>query len=162
MHSKKVQELAPEAKGTVSFTDTHLLAKLTNSSEKCSGFRFKFGNYIKSGSFNTCLFKELCRDMFSTHEVHLFRTSVRWLLKGNVPNNVCEMMDERKLFSELKANEFLSYFSDEICLKCLDYLAEMLEKLNNTNLKVQGKVTNIIQFRDESASNSFEVAKLAS
>jgi len=49
---------------TVSFTDMHLLAKLTNSSEKCSGFHFKFGNYIKSGSFNTCLFKELCKDMF--------------------------------------------------------------------------------------------------
>jgi len=38
----------------------------------------------------------------------------------------------------------------------------MFEKLNNINLKEQGKVTNIIQFRDESASNSFVVAKLAS
>jgi len=146
----------------VSFTDTHLLAKLTNASEKCSGFHFKFGNYIKSGSFNTCLFKELCKDMFSTHEVLLFRTSVRWLLKGNVLNHVCEMKDEIKLFSELKANEFLSYFSDEICLKCLDYLAEMFENLNNINLKAQGKVTNIIQLHDESPSNSFKVAKLAS
>jgi len=146
----------------VSFTDTHLLAKLTNSSEKCSGFHFKFGNYIKSGSFITCLFKELCKDMFSTHEILLFRTSVRWLLKGNVLNHVCEIKDEIKLFSELKANEFLSYFSDEICLKYLDYLVEMFEKLNNINLKVQGKVTNIIQLRDESASNSFGVAKLAS
>ena len=121
-----------------------------------------FGNYVKFGSFNNCLFKELCKDMFSTHEVLLFRASARWLLKGNVLNHVCEVKDEIKFFSELKAIEFLSYFSDEICLKCLDYLAEMFQKLNNTNLKVQGKVTNIIQLRDESASNSFEVAKLAS
>jgi len=83
-------------------------------------------------------------------------------LKGNVLNHVCEMKDEIKLFSELKANEFLSYFSDEICLKCLDYLAEMFENLNNINLKAQGKVTNIIQLHDESPSNSFKVAKLAS
>jgi len=98
--------------------------------------------------------------MFSTHEV-LFHTSVRWLLKGNVPNHVCEMKDETKLFSELKANEFLSCFSDEICLKRLAYLAEMFEKLNSINLRVQGKVTNIFQLCDKSASILFEVAKLA-
>ena len=95
-----------------------------------------FGNYIKFGSFNNCLFKELCKDMFSTHEVLLFRASVRWLLKGNFLNHVCEVKDEIKFFSELKAIEFLSYFSDEICLKCLDYLAEMFQKLNNISLKV--------------------------
>jgi len=33
--------------------------------------------------------------------------------------------------------------------------------LNNLNLKLQGKVTNIIQLHDESASILFEVAKLA-
>jgi len=99
--------------------------------------------------------------MFSTQEV-LFHTSARWLLKGNVLNlnHVCEMKDEINIFSEPKPNEFLSYFSDEICLKCLAYLAEMFEKLNKINLKVQGKVTNIIQLRDESARISFEVAKI--
>ena len=103
----------------------YLLAKLTTSSAKCSGFHFKFGNYIKSGSLNTCLLKELCKDMFSTHQFLLFHTFVRWLLKGNVLNRICETKDEIKLFSKLKANEFLSCFSDDISLKCLSYLAEV-------------------------------------
>jgi len=33
----------------------------------------------------------------------------------------------------------------------------MFEKLNNLNLKLQGKVTNIIKLRDESASILFEL-----
>jgi len=37
------------------------------------------------------------------------------------------MKDERKFFSELKANEFLSDFSGEISLKSIAYLAEIEE-----------------------------------
>jgi len=39
---------------------------------------------MESGSFTSCLFKELCKDMFLTNEVLLLHLSVRWLLKGNV------------------------------------------------------------------------------
>ena len=63
--------------------------------------------------------------MFTTHEVLLFHTFVRWLLKGNVLNRAFEIKDKIKLFSELKANEFLSYISGKIWLKSLAYLAEI-------------------------------------
>jgi len=39
---------------------------------------------IKSRSLNTCLFKELCKDMNSADDLLLFHTSVRSLSKGNV------------------------------------------------------------------------------
>jgi len=39
---------------------------------------------MKSGSFTTCLFKQLWKDTFLTHEGLLFHVSVRWILKGNV------------------------------------------------------------------------------
>jgi len=38
------------------------------------------------------------------------------------------MKDEVKLFSELKANELLSYIGDKIWLKSLAYLAEIFER----------------------------------
>jgi len=38
------------------------------------------------------------------------------------------MKDEIKLFSELKANDLLSYISDQIVLKSLAYLAEIFER----------------------------------
>jgi len=58
------------------------------------------------------------------------------------------MKDEIKLLSELKANEFVSYFSDEIWLKHLSYLADIFENFNNLNPRLQEKGTNIIQRRD--------------
>jgi len=38
------------------------------------------------------------------------------------------MKDEIKLFSELKANELLSYISDKIWLESLAYLPEIFER----------------------------------
>jgi len=69
--------------------------------------------------------------------------------------------DEIKLLPEVKANKFLSYISDRIWLRSLSNLAEIFEKWNNLNLKLQGNGTNIIQLHDESAMLLSEVATLA-
>ena len=53
----------------------------------------KIVNYVKTQALNTCLFKELCKDMNADHEVLLFYTAVHWLSKGNVINRVFEMKD---------------------------------------------------------------------
>ena len=83
------------------------------------------------------------------NEVLLFHTAARWLSKGNVLNHVLEMKDEIKLFLEFKnKEEFLSYFNDNNWITSLAYLADIFEKLNIINLKLQGKNTNIIQLRD--------------
>ena len=61
------------------------------------------------------------------------------------------MKDEIKLFLEFKnKEEFLSYFShsDSKWNTSLSYLADIFEKLNVINLKLQGKNINIIQLRD--------------
>jgi len=77
--------------------------------------------------------------MNSTHDVLLFHRSARWLSKRNVLNHVCVMKDGTKLISEKKTNKFLSYMNDKIWLKSI----EIKKKLNNINLKLQGKVANI-------------------
>jgi len=68
------------------------------------------------------------------------------------------MKDGIKVFSELKTNEFLSYISDKIWLKCFTCLAEILKN----QILLQRKVTNMIQLRNKSPSIVFEFAKLAS
>jgi len=45
------------------------------------------------------------------------------------------MEDEIKLFSELKANEFLSCISDEIWVESLARLTKTFEEFNDLNLK---------------------------
>jgi len=99
--------------------------------------------------------------MDSTHEAFLLHTSVH-CIEMNLSKLRFEVKGETKIFSEMKANQSLSYSCVKIWLKSLAYWAALLGKLNNLNLKLQGKVTNIIQFRDESGSILFEFTKLGS
>ena len=41
-------------------------------------------NHIKGCALNTGLFRQLCRDMGTSHQDLLFYTAVHWLSKGNV------------------------------------------------------------------------------
>ena len=147
---KKIKDLAPQAKGTHCVIHRYALASKTlpTSLQNVLNSVIKIVYRIKSGSLNTRLFKQLCKDMSSSHEVLLFYTSVRWLSKGNVLSRVFEMKDEIKLFAKTHKKEFLYFFNDELWMKSLAYLADIFEKLNRFNLKWQGKNTNIIQLRD--------------
>ena len=90
---KQVKELAPEAKGTHSFIHRYALASKTLPAQLKDVLNsvVKIVNFIKAGGLSSRQFKQLCRDMNSTHETLLFHTAVRWLSKGNVLNRVYEM-----------------------------------------------------------------------
>ena len=147
---KKIKELAPQAKGTHCVIHRYALATKTVPAflQNVLNSVIKIVNYIKSSSLNTRLFKQLCKDMNSSHEVLLFSTSVRWLSKRNFLSRVFEMKNEIKSFAETQKKEFLTFFCDELWIKSLAYLADIFEKLNGFLLKLQGKSTNIIQLRD--------------
>lgn len=147
----KVKELAPHAKGIHCMIHRYALASKTLPAplQEVLNSVVKVVNYIKSGALNTRLFKELCKDMNSDHEVLLFYTAVRWLSKGNVVNRVFELKDEIKLFLEVQGkHDLVAYFNDETWKKRVAYLADILEQLNKLNLKLQGKETHIILFQD--------------
>ena len=149
--TKKVKELAQKAKGTHCFIHRYALSSKTlpTALKSILDLVVKIVNFIKAGSLHTRQFKELCKDMNGMHEILLFHTAVRWLSKGNVLNRAFEMKNEIKLFLEFKnKEEFLSYFNDNNWITSLAYLADIFEKLNMINLKLQEKNTNIIQLCD--------------
>ena len=80
---QKVKERAPNAKGVHCMIHRYALASKTLPEPllKVLDSAIKIVNFIKSGSLNTRLFKELCKDMDADHEVLLFHTAVRWLSK---------------------------------------------------------------------------------
>ncbi|KAG8236589.1 hypothetical protein J437_LFUL016941, partial [Ladona fulva] len=87
--------------------------------------------------------------MNSDHEVLLFHTAVRWLSKGNVVGRVFELKNEIKPFLEMEGkHEFMRYINDETWIQRVAYLSDILYQLNKLNLKVQGKETHIIYFKD--------------
>ena len=84
----KIKKLAPQAKGIHCMIHRYALATKTlpASLQEVLDSVIKIVNYVKTSALNTRLFKELCKDMNSDHEVLLFYTAVCWLSKGNVVN----------------------------------------------------------------------------
>ena len=87
---KMIRDLASQANNTHCVIHRYALASkaLSTSLQDVLNSVIKIVNCIKSGSLNTRLFKQLCKDMSSSHEVLLFYTSVRWLSKGNILSHV--------------------------------------------------------------------------
>ncbi|XP_064095674.1 zinc finger BED domain-containing protein 5-like [Macrobrachium nipponense] len=104
-------------------------------------------NYVRSMPVNTRLFKQLCKDLDSEHQLLLFYTKVRWLSKGNVLNRVFELTEELKMFLDMQDKEPI-FFNDPLWEPRLAYLADMFDQLNKLNLKLQGKDTTGIPFVD--------------
>ena len=148
---KKVKDFAPNVRGVHCLIHRYALATKTMPEPllKVLDSVIKIVNFIKSGALNTRLFKELCKEMNSDHEVLLFHTAVRWLSKGNVLNRVYELKNEIKIFLETHGKlDLFACFNEEGWNKRLAYLADIFEHLNSLNLKLQGKQTNLILFQD--------------
>ena len=147
----RVKKLAPQAKGIHCMIHRYALASKTlpASLQEVLDSVIKIVNYVKTAALNTRLFKELCKDMHADHKVLLFYTAVRWLSKGNVVNRVFEMKDEIKLFLEVQEKrDLVAHFEDVAWIKRVAYLADVFDKLNKLNLKLQGRETHILLFQD--------------
>ena len=87
--------------------------------------------------------------MDADHHVLLFHSNTWWLSRGNVIKQVFELRDELKLFFELeKKTDFALLLKNDRWIRYLAYMVDIFDQLNRLNLKMQGKNTNIIQFKD--------------
>ena len=112
-------------------------------------------NFVKRGALNSRLFKQLCNDMNTDHHVLLFHTNTRWLSRENVTKRVFELRDKLKLFFELKKKtDFALLLKNDRWISYLACMVDIFDQLNKLNLKMQGKNTNIIQFKDTSKAFS--------
>ena len=106
-------------------------------------------NFVKGGALNSWLFKQLCIDMDADHHVLLFHSNTRWFSRGNGIKQVFELRDKFKLFFELeKKIDFALLLKNDRWIRYLAYMVNIFDQLNRLNLKMQGKNTNIIQFKD--------------
>lgn len=99
----------------------------------------KIVNFIKSRALNSRLFTILCNEMGSDHNKLLLHTEVRWLSRGKVLTRLFELRSEVQIFlSEYKV-ELSHWFSDELWLARLAYLADIFGRLNDLNSSLQGQ-----------------------
>uniref|UniRef100_K7FGQ0 Uncharacterized protein n=1 Tax=Pelodiscus sinensis TaxID=13735 RepID=K7FGQ0_PELSI len=96
-------------------------------------------HFIKSSILRTHIFKNLCLELGSLHEVLLFHTEVRWLSKGKVLNRVFEKQNELKTFFVLQnKTEFEYLFTENKNLYKIVYLVDSFGLLNDLNVSLQG------------------------
>lgn len=106
-------------------------------------------NFIKSRSLNSRLFTILCNEMGSAYETLLLHTEVRWLSRGRVLRRLFDLKDEVLLFLSDKNPNLSQFFVNEKWLARLSYLVDIFEKLNDLNLSLQGRETNILILNDK-------------
>ncbi|XP_022182264.1 zinc finger MYM-type protein 6-like, partial [Myzus persicae] len=101
-------------------------------------------NFVKTRALNSRLFKILCEDMGSNHNTLLFHTDVRWLSRGKVLKRVIELSDELRIFLRDIKPDLSALLSNEKWMCLTSYLADFFDKVNELNLSLQGKSTNIL------------------
>ena len=108
-------------------------------------------NFIKSRPLNSRLFHSLCESMGSEHTELLLHTEVRWLSRGRILTRLFELRDEAASFLSEHESPFATYFENTTWLAQLAYLADIFSKLNELNLSLQGKDTNVLNLYDKVA-----------
>ncbi|XP_063872067.1 LOW QUALITY PROTEIN: protein FAM200C-like [Scylla paramamosain] len=148
---KLVKEKNPAVTGTHCVIHRQSLASKTLPSNLRSSLNLaiKVVNFVKHSSLNSRLFAALCSDLGTDYKTLLFHTEVRWLSKGNMLSRLYELKDEVEIFlQKQKQDKLYEAFREEDFQLSLAYLVDFFEAINNLNLKLQGRNTNIIAHSD--------------
>uniref|UniRef100_A0A8C6YAI7 SCAN domain-containing protein 3 n=1 Tax=Naja naja TaxID=35670 RepID=A0A8C6YAI7_NAJNA len=100
-------------------------------------------NKIKSNALNNRFFHKLCEENDEEFERLLLHTEVRWLSKGKCLRRFHELFDTVVKFLE----SIDPSLSSSLKLRRLDvaYLADVFDKLNEVNIKLQGDKINFLK-----------------
>src|SRR5258705_4214249 len=148
---KLTKEQNPDIIGTHCVIHREALASKTLPHElNCSlKMAVKVVNSAKTSALNTRLFEALCIHLGADHKTLIFHTEVRWLSKGNMLGRLYELKSEVEIFLlSQKINDLYDAFTNDYFIFSLAYLSDIFEALNNLNLKLQGKNSNIMSSFD--------------
>lgn len=110
----------------------------------------KVVNFIKARPTNKRLFAQLCED--EAHQTLLLHTEVRWLSRGKVLVRLIELQEKIKEFLQDHNPQLCEQLTDAFWIKTA-YLADTFTLYNETNKRMQGPESNIVQCKD--ALNAF-------
>ena len=109
----------------------------------------KIVNHIKSSALNIRLFELLCSEMGAEHKHLFFHTEVRWLSRGRVLQRLFELRQEVYSFLLNKKSALCSYLVEPDWLAKLAYLVDIFNSLNELNLRLQGKDSDLFKHGDK-------------
>ena len=97
-------------------------------------------NLIRARGLNYKQFKAFLEDLESEHWDVLYHSRVRWLSLGKVLRRVWELREEIVMFLEMKSIQcdFCTNIVDEEWRLDFKFAIDIMEKLNELNVKLQG------------------------
>ncbi|KAF2368590.1 protein of unknown function DUF4371 [Trinorchestia longiramus] len=148
---KLVKEKNPAVTGTHCVIHRQSLASKTlpGNLRSSMNLAIKVVNFVKNSSLNSRLSATLCSDLGTYYKTLLFHTEVCWLSKGNMLSRLYKLKNEVEIFlQKQKQDKLYEAFREEDFQHSLAYLVDFFEAINNLNLKLQGRNTNIIAHSD--------------
>ena len=109
----------------------------------------KIVNFIKARPLKAWFFQHLCDELGAEHSNLLFYCNARWLSKGKVLLHVYKLRNEISIFVKEENHALATTFEDEVFLTQLAYLCDIFLKLNQLNISLQGKETQLLQLHDK-------------
>lgn len=109
----------------------------------------KMVNEIKAHPLQTRLFRTLCEEMGAPYTSLLFYSKSRWLSRGKVTRRLITLRSEVKQFLDTKKSSLAPHWDDAQFVQQVAYMADILEKLNELNISLQGRNTNILTLTDK-------------
>ncbi|KAG8454178.1 hypothetical protein GDO86_000717 [Hymenochirus boettgeri] len=110
----------------------------------------KIVNKIRAHALQRILFRELIEELEIQHGELPFHTEVRWLSKGKVLYRFNQLLPAILTFLKERNEEtFVGILKDLNWLQDFAFLVDITEKLNDLNLKLQGKDKHILEMISE-------------
>uniref|UniRef100_A0A8C7ZJR2 Uncharacterized protein n=1 Tax=Oryzias sinensis TaxID=183150 RepID=A0A8C7ZJR2_9TELE len=148
---KQILDLAPEAKWTHCFLHRENLAakKMSPEFHEVMDVTVKTINFIKSNAVNSRCFAQLCEGMEADHVQLLYHSEVRWLSRGLVLTRIFELRKEVFSFLTDKKSPLAHHYTNATFIAKLAYLSDISSLLNQLNISLQGRNSNIFFVADK-------------
>lgn len=141
-----IKKEIPDIIITHCFLHRHALASKTlpTNLKEVMTTAVKVVNFIRARTLHHRLFKVLCQEMGSEHEVILYYTEVRWLSRGQVMKRLYELREEISYFLIERQNSLSKNFDSIEFVHRLAYLTDIFSHLNEVNISIQGREVTIM------------------
>jgi zinc finger BED domain-containing protein 5/7/8/9 len=148
---KQILDRAPEAEWTHCFLHRESLAakKMSPELNEVMNVCVKTINVIKKSAVNSRCFARLCEGVDAEHVQLLYHSEVRWLSRGLVLNRLYELRNEVSYFLSEEECPLAQHFTDTNFIAKLAYLCDIFSLLNQLNIVLQGRNSNIFFVADK-------------
>uniref|UniRef100_A0A665TDI7 HAT C-terminal dimerisation domain-containing protein n=1 Tax=Echeneis naucrates TaxID=173247 RepID=A0A665TDI7_ECHNA len=135
--------------GAASMTGKHHAKNMSPEFHGVMDVSVKTINFIKKNALNSRCFTKLCEDIEADHIQLLYHSEVRWLSRGLVLKRLFELRNEVFSFLTEKKSPLAHYYANTKFTAQLAYLCDIFTLLNQLNISLQGRASNVFVVADK-------------